>query len=97
MSSAAKTSELRLHALIVDDNENMCMLLRRILQRLGITSAAFSDGSAALAAIAATRPDFIVTDLTMTPMDGISFARALRQSSDDAIRLIPIIMLTGHT
>ena len=97
MSSAAKTRELRLHALIVDDNENMRTLLRRILQRLGITSVAFPDGSAALAQIAAIRPDFIVTDLTMIPMDGISFARALRQSSDDAIRLIPIIMVTGHT
>ena len=88
---------MRLHAMVVDDNENMRTLLRRLLQRIGITSVEFSDGSAALAEIGTVRPDFILTDLTMEPMDGLAFARELRRSKDDSVRLIPIIMVTGHT
>jgi CheY-like chemotaxis protein len=83
--------------MVVDDNENMRALLRRLLQRVGITSVEFSDGSAALAEIGTVRPDFILTDLTMAPMDGLTFARELRRSTNDAVRLIPIIMVTGHT
>ena len=97
MTTGSNPKELRQQALIVDDNENMRRLLRRMLQRLGIHCVEFPDGSAALAAVAAIRPDFIITDLNMAPMDGLSFARALRQSGDDAIRHIPILMVTGHT
>jgi CheY-like chemotaxis protein len=97
MKSFSKPTGLRLHALVVDDNENMRSLLCRLLQRVGITSLEFSDGSAALAAVPSVKPDFIVTDLTMAPMDGLTFASKLRESAEDQIRLIPIIMVTGHT
>jgi CheY-like chemotaxis protein len=88
---------MRLHAMVIDGNENMRALLRGLLQHVGITSVEFSDGSAALAQIATVKPDVILTDLAMTPMDGLAFARELRQSPDDAIRHIPIIMVTGQT
>jgi CheY-like chemotaxis protein len=88
---------MRLHAMVIDDNENMRALLRRLLLHIGISSVEYADGSAALAEINTVKPDLILTDLTMTPMDGLTFARELRNSTNDAIRLIPIIMVTGHT
>jgi two-component system chemotaxis response regulator CheY len=97
MTNLTSSTGLRLQAIIVDDNENMRTLLKRILSRIGVTCVEFPDGSAALAAIATIQPDFILTDLTMAPMDGLTFARTLRASTNDKIRLIPIIMITGHT
>jgi CheY-like chemotaxis protein len=97
MKTLTNSSNLRLHALIVDDNANMRSLLKRILMRIGVTCDEFPDGSTALAAVPGIKPDFILTDLTMAPMDGLTFARTLRASTNDQIRLIPIIMVTGHT
>jgi two-component system, chemotaxis family, chemotaxis protein CheY len=97
MKNLTGSTGLRLQALIVDDNENMRALLKRILTRIGVASVEFPDGSAALAAVPGIRPDLILTDLTMAPMDGLTFARTLRASPNDQIRLIPIIMITGHT
>jgi CheY-like chemotaxis protein len=86
----------KLKALIVDDNEHMRTLLRRLLQRMSIESMEHADGGSALAALDPTIPDFIMTDLSMQGMDGISFVRALRQSTNDRIQTIPVIMITGH-
>lgn len=89
-------SKLKLQALVVDDNEHMRALLRRLLQRSGIASTEYPDGSAALEAIETVKPDFILTDHTMRVMDGASFVRTLRHSENQAVQTIPVIMITGH-
>jgi CheY-like chemotaxis protein len=97
MKALTSSTGLRLEALIVDDNANMRSLLKRILSSIGVASVEFPDASAALAAVPGIKPDFILTDLSMAPMDGLTFAQALRAAPDDSVRLIPIIMITGHT
>jgi CheY-like chemotaxis protein len=38
-----------------------------------------------------------MTDLSMQPLDGIDFTRLLRNSPDSPNRMIPVIMVTGHS
>ena len=93
----ARLTALHLRALIVDDSDSMRDLLARLLKRIGITSTQFSDGSTALTGILSIAPDFILTDLSMAPMDGLTFTKQLRHSRDEKARQIPIIMITGFT
>ena len=93
----ARLSALHLRALIVDDAESMRVLLCRLLKRIGIGTAEFNEGGAALAAVLSMAPDFILTDLSMTPMDGLTFTRSLRSLNEEKVRQIPIIMITGFT
>jgi two-component system chemotaxis response regulator CheY len=86
----------KLRALVVDDNEHMRALLRRLLQRMGIENTEYADGSAALEVVETEMPDLILTDLTMQFMDGISFTRTIRRSPNEKVQITPVIMITGH-
>jgi CheY-like chemotaxis protein len=88
----------QLRVFIVDDNEHMRILLRTILRAMGVSMLyEFADGGSALAQLGTMLPDFVLTDLSMAPMDGLTFAKTLRQLPDENARVIPIIMVTGHT
>lgn len=52
-----------------------------------------ADGLAALAAIAAERPDVVICDLVMPSCDGIQFLRLL--SANPELAQIPVLMLTS--
>jgi CheY-like chemotaxis protein len=68
-----------LKALIVDDNAHMRALLRSLLNALGIkTVFEAGDGSDGIAELRAQQPDFVLSDLSMSPIDGIAFTRLVR-------------------
>jgi CheY-like chemotaxis protein len=94
--AAANFAELK--ALIVDDNVHMRTLLKSLLKALDIRELyEASDGSEALDELLATRPDFVLSDLNMEPLDGVEFTRKIRTAPDSPCPYIPIIMVTGHT
>ena len=85
-------------ALIVDDNRHMRALLRSLLHALGIkTIFEAPDGAIALVQLRERRPDLILADLSMKPVDGIEFTLQVRNSPDSPNPFVPIIMVTGHT
>ncbi len=87
-----------LKALIVEDNQHMRTLLRSLLNALGVMNVLeASNGEDAFALLRDKQPDLILTDLSMTPMDGLAFAREVRMSKASPNPYIPIIMVTGHT
>jgi len=87
-----------LHALVVEDNEHMRILLRTVLKAFGMREIhECKDGTDALHYLTLNRPDFILTDLAMAPMDGLTFTRAVRELPGRADCVVPIIMLTGYT
>ncbi|HEY0283192.1 MAG TPA: response regulator [Rhizomicrobium sp.] len=87
-----------LRALIVEDNVHMRILLRSLLSALGITRIYEADnGAEAFALMHENSPDLILTDLSMMPVDGITFTREIRLSHDSPNPYVPIIMITGHT
>ncbi|HEY4112511.1 MAG TPA: response regulator [Rhizomicrobium sp.] len=86
-----------LTVLIVEDNEHMRMLLPAILNSVGIRQVVEAvDGTAGFEKLNTLSPDFILTDLSMKPVNGIEFARMVRRRPDSAKPFIPIIMISGH-
>lgn len=87
-----------LKALVVEDNPHMRALLRALLLGMGIGEAfEAADGQQAFGLLRRHKPDFVLTDLTMTPMDGIAFTRDLRTAANSPDPFLPVIMISGHT
>jgi len=87
-----------LRVLIADDNPHMRTLVKSLLQALGVKHLHEStDGGTAFSAMRDFKPDFVLSDLTMEPVDGIEFTRMVRTRPDSPNPVIPIIMVTGHT
>jgi CheY-like chemotaxis protein len=82
-------------ALVAEDEEVTRRVLRETLASEGWDVAEAGDGRAALAAVAARRPDLILLDLLMPEMDGFEFLEELGQ--EEANRSIPIVVITGKT
>ena len=61
--------------LIVDDNEQMRQALRSFIADLVDEFYECADGSEALAAFSANQPDWVLMDLEMKGMDGLTATR----------------------
>jgi CheY-like chemotaxis protein len=87
-----------LTALIVEDSGHMRSLLRTLLNDIGIKEVAEApDGGSAISVLQDRKCDLILSDMAMTPMDGIEFIRRIRSGETGADPHLPIIMVTGHT
>jgi CheY-like chemotaxis protein len=87
-----------LKALIVEDNPHMRSLLKTLLAAMGVRRVfEATNGADAFAILREQKPDLILTDLSMKPVDGIAFTQEVRLSSDSPNPYVPIVMITGHT
>jgi len=87
-----------LKALIVEDNAHMRSLLRALLNAIGIKEIAeAAHGQAAIDSLHERKSDLVLSDLAMKPMDGLEFARQVRNHQHSPNPFVPIIMITGHT
>jgi EAL domain-containing protein (putative c-di-GMP-specific phosphodiesterase class I)/CheY-like chemotaxis protein len=64
-------------AFVVDDEEAICAFVAATLQELGLESASFRTGEAAIAALQQHRPDVIFLDIALGRSDAIDVIRAL--------------------
>jgi CheY-like chemotaxis protein len=80
--------------LIAEDDQDIAVILTRLLTRAGHTVVHQPDGVAAFEQAVADRPDVLLTDLGMPRMDGLELTRAIRQHPD--LAGTPIVMLSGH-
>ncbi len=80
--------------LVVDDQLINVQLLKRKLEREGITVISAYSGQEALDAVARDKPDLILLDVMMPEMDGIEVCTRL-QSREDT-RSIPVIFITAR-
>ncbi|MEJ2039598.1 MAG: sigma-54 dependent transcriptional regulator, partial [Desulfosarcinaceae bacterium] len=80
------------HILVVDDEENMRHMLSNVLKREGYLVETAEDGHAGLMQMEAGAFDFILCDIRMPKMDGISFLRALKEEEHHAT----IIMMSAY-
>jgi len=77
--------------LVVDDDENICRLLKMYLANEGFQIFVANDGSKALEYVEKEKIDLIILDVMMPVMDGWDVCRAVRK-----ISTAPIIMLTAR-
>jgi two-component system, NtrC family, response regulator GlrR len=78
--------------LVVDDDPGLLRLLTIRLRAEQYDVEAVESGAQALAATSRFRPDLVVTDLRMEPMDGISLLKELQQRWPG----LKVILLTAH-
>ncbi len=94
----------RFTVILVDDNDDHCMLIEDMLVSQGFAEKVtrFADAETALTHLrdphpgrkgsAAHQPDFIFLDIRLPGMNGIELLRQLK--GNQATRHIPVIMLT---
>jgi ribonuclease P protein subunit RPR2 len=86
-------SERRLRILVVDDDERLRVLLRTTFEVVETVVEEVADVEAARQAITRSTPDVVVLDVHLPGMDGLAFARELKD--DDRTSGIGIVLLTG--
>ncbi|MCF8157068.1 MAG: response regulator [Rhodoferax sp.] len=75
--------------MVVEDDPLMRTFTVNLLKRLGIVHLQEStDGTAGLKAASAFRPDVVLTDIHMKPMDGLEFVKRLNSSAGNHARVI---------
>jgi DNA-binding response OmpR family regulator len=77
--------------LIVEDECNLCDLIRDNLQEQGYRVFQAFDGLSALTMARETVPDLVILDIMLPGIDGLEVCRRLRQGS-----IVPILMLTAR-
>ena len=82
-----------LSVLVVEDDEDLRSLLRRILEKEGFAVSQAGNGRAGLARAREAPPGLILLDLMMPEMDGFEFVAELRGQAWG--RSIPIIVVTA--
>jgi len=79
--------------LIVDDERPIRELLTVILRDAGYRTATAVHGAEALALVAATAPDLVLTDLMMPVLGGDELCRRLKAAP--ATRAIPVVLMSA--
>ena len=67
--------------ILVDDDKDLLQLIAMRLSAAGYAVTAVECGEAALAALAVSRPQVVVTDLRMQGMDGMALFDAIHRDS----------------
>jgi len=78
--------------LIVDDMESIHEMLDTIIQPLGFSTHYASNGNDALELFQKERPEIILVDIKMSPMDGLELTKKLKEIDPEAI----VIIMSGQ-
>ncbi len=78
--------------LIVEDERDLCNLIRTHLEAEGHTAHQAFDGPSALKLVEAHLPQLVILDWMLPGLDGLAVCRQIRQN-----HLMPILMLTARS
>ncbi len=90
MKSKGAVKMFNAKILVVDDEKNICELLRLYLEKEGYSVVTAYDGGQAVSAFQKEAPDLIILDIMLPVLDGWQVCREVRRTSE-----VPIIMLTA--
>ena len=79
--------------LVVDDNPEDRLMLRRMLESEGWTITEAENGKLALESVAMSPPDIVMLDLMMPVMDGFQFLHEFRK--EEVWQQVPVVVLTA--
>ena len=83
--------------LIIDDNRDICRMLRTLFERGGEPAAWLTDPRVAAETARVLRPDAVVCDLSMPELDGLGVVAELRADPDPAVARVPVVMYSALT
>ena len=78
---------------VVDDDDQIRGLMRRLLKLAGYAVEGFGAGATALDAIRARPPDLVLLDLNLPDLSGNDILDQIRENP--STRLLPVVMMTG--
>ncbi|MDO8841453.1 response regulator [Methanocalculus sp.] len=78
--------------MVVDDDQSILMVMEELLNDIGYSAVTVSNGYEAFDAIKERKPDLILLDLKMTPIDGWQVLEHLRK---DGVSDIPVMLFTA--
>lgn len=95
MNDAGSSGPVRLHVLLVEDNERLRRVLRLSLETVGLRVTSVGDAAAALEALACDPTlRVLVSDIRMPgEMDGVQLADRLAAERPD----LKILLMTGYS
>lgn len=79
--------------LIADDDPNIVLALKFLMEKAGYRVRAVPDGQSAVAALAEERPDLVLLDVMMPGLNGYDVCAAIR--ADPGLAATRIVMLTA--
>lgn len=79
------------HILVVDDDKNIRILMKEILEEENYAVSTATDGNAALEVMDKVHIDLVILDIMMPNMDGYEFTKVLRECQND----LPILMVSA--
>jgi DNA-binding NtrC family response regulator len=79
------------HVLVVDDEPEMCDLLRKVLEKEGYRVSVAADGREAAESLPVVHSDLVITDLLMPKGGGLELLTEVRRLHPD----LPVIIVTA--
>ena len=76
--------------LVIDDDEDVRTLVKKLAQGAGYTAAEAPDGRSGLRSLLALPPDVVILDVDMPGLDGCETLERIRDLSD-----VPVLMLSA--
>jgi two-component system, chemotaxis family, chemotaxis protein CheY len=81
--------------LVVEDDEDMRIILKQLLEHHGWSTHTAGDGLEGLSMLQKHRPSLILLDLAMPRMNGIQFRAAQRQLPDKRLASVPCVVVSA--
>lgn len=79
--------------LIIDDDRDMCLVLKRFLLKHGFETEEANSGRRALEILESITPDLILCDFKLDDMDGTTILKKIKEK----LPAVPIIIITGYS
>src|SRR6478735_7185963 len=79
--------------LVIDDDRDMCLLLRKFLERNNFEVVDFTSGKKALAWYAENTPDIVLCDLRLEDISGMEILQKIKSVNPS----LPFLIITGYS
>ena len=87
-----------LKVLVIDDETYIRRVVMQLLRRLEVTYIVeAAEGKQGFMEVVRNRPDVVLCDINMKPVDGMTFLGILRKTSNADIAKTPVIFLTADS
>lgn len=78
---------------IIDDDKSIRWVLEKALEKAGLASTCFADGTPVLKKLETEKPKVIISDIRMPGIDGIELLQQINVKYPE----IPVIIMTAHS